>query len=209
LSEHPHDDGCTKVFCEADVDPRPQREALLVIYRGQIPSISIYVDSKFWQLCFLGVSYIKLIVRSDIAILNSLQPKAPREANPFARICTPKMSSRERDDSISEKSDGNTHTENANNPIEGSSKQYKQNPKGNDKDNVAAMQALTRKLENPLYDIEKSDLIRQAEEFADKHGLSEDKELFVKGAILAQNPKKFHELEELSDEDKASLQHEM
>jgi len=119
------------------------------------------------------------------------------------------MSNHRKGDSISEKSDEHTHTENASHTVASGSGKYKQNSKGNDKDDVANMQALTRKLENPLYDIEKSDLIKQAEQFADEHGLSEDKELFIKAAILAQNPKNFHDLEELSDEDKASLQHEI
>lgn len=40
---------------------------------------------------------------------------------------------------------------------------------------------------NPLKDISREHLIRHVSEFTDKHGLNEDRELFVKGALLSQS----------------------
>lgn len=85
---------------------------------------------------------------------------------------------------------------------------HQMNLQAADMNDVAQMQALTRKLENPLYDISKEDLIRKAEEFADKHGMSEDKEWFVKGALLAQKPRDYQDLPELDDEDRRVVEEE-
>ncbi|KAK6332870.1 hypothetical protein TWF696_002891 [Orbilia brochopaga] len=68
--------------------------------------------------------------------------------------------------------------------------------------NVDSMKKVSKKLENPLYDISRPDLIRLAEQFAEQNGLNKDKELFVRAALVAQNPKGYASVPGLTDEEK-------
>ncbi|KAL0581833.1 hypothetical protein V5O48_000201 [Marasmius crinis-equi] len=65
------------------------------------------------------------------------------------------------------------------------------------------------KIQNPLHGIPKGKLLTQVEEFCRERGLEEDVELFKKGALIAQNPKAFEELEELTEEDRTLLRREV
>jgi len=69
--------------------------------------------------------------------------------------------------------------------------------------------ALNAMLENPLHGKPRETVIRDARRFARDHGMAEDEEDFVKGALVAQNPDKFEDIPELSDEDKAALRFEI
>lgn len=65
------------------------------------------------------------------------------------------------------------------------------------------------KLANPLYGLTKEDLSRDANRFAKNHGLDHLSEIFVKGALVAQNPTGFEEIAALDEEDKAILRREI
>ena len=69
--------------------------------------------------------------------------------------------------------------------------------------------ALNAMLENPLHGKSRETIIRDARRFARDHGMAEDEEDFVKGALVAQNSDKFEDIPELSDEDKAALRFEI
>ncbi|GKT62887.1 sugar transporter [Colletotrichum tofieldiae] len=64
-------------------------------------------------------------------------------------------------------------------------------------------------LKNPLAGIPKAKLIADAEEFANKHGLTPDAVYFKKGALAAQNPTIHNEIPELTEEDKSILREEV
>ncbi|KAJ6258861.1 hypothetical protein Dda_5756 [Drechslerella dactyloides] len=79
------------------------------------------------------------------------------------------------------------------------------NPSAIDNSNlndVHNMQKVSKKLENPLYDIPQSKLISLAEEFVQNNGLDEDKELFIRAALVAQNPRDYSSVPGLTDEEK-------
>jgi hypothetical protein len=48
-------------------------------------------------------------------------------------------------------------------------------------------------------------VIRDARRFAQFHGMADDEEGFVKGALVARDPDNFENIPELSEEDKAAL----
>lgn len=65
------------------------------------------------------------------------------------------------------------------------------------------------KLQNPLTRFSKDELLRKAEQFAADKGLQSETDLIKRGALVAQNPASFHDISELSQEEKAALQHEI
>jgi len=69
--------------------------------------------------------------------------------------------------------------------------------------------AINAMLENPLANKPRESIIRDARRFARQHGMEEDEEDFVKGALVAQNPDDFENIPELSDEDKNALRFEI
>ena len=66
---------------------------------------------------------------------------------------------------------------------------------------------LTRaiRIKNPLRGIPKDQLIADAVTFAEEHGLGAEKDLFIKGALAAQNPFHIDQLAELDEEDRRIL----
>src|SRR5579871_6884986 len=69
--------------------------------------------------------------------------------------------------------------------------------------------AINAMLENPLAGKSRETIIRDARRFARDHGMAEDEEDFVKGALVAQRPDDFEDIAELSEEDKAALRFEI
>jgi len=69
--------------------------------------------------------------------------------------------------------------------------------------------ALNAMLENPLAGKSREAVIRDARRFARDHGMEEDAEDFVKGALVAQRPDDFENIPELTEEDKAALRYEI
>jgi hypothetical protein len=64
------------------------------------------------------------------------------------------------------------------------------------------------RIKNPLVGIPKADLFRDVEEYAHEHGLTENLDLLKKGALVAQNPTTFDEIEELDAADVEALRTE-
>lgn len=62
---------------------------------------------------------------------------------------------------------------------------------------------------NPLSGISKEDLRTQVSQFCAQNGLEGDEAEFQKGALVAQNPLDFEDLEELDEEDKHHLRREI
>ena len=65
------------------------------------------------------------------------------------------------------------------------------------------------RIRNPLVGIPTDELLQDVETFARGTGLSEHEALLKKGALVAQSPKKFDEIEELDDEDRRYLHQEV
>ncbi|WWC90921.1 uncharacterized protein L201_005859 [Kwoniella dendrophila CBS 6074] len=63
-------------------------------------------------------------------------------------------------------------------------------------------------LTNALHGIPKTQLIKESDEFCDSNGLSEYKDVFRKGALLAQKPNDWNEIDELTAEEKAAIEFE-
>jgi hypothetical protein len=63
-------------------------------------------------------------------------------------------------------------------------------------------------LQNALHGIPKQQLFAEVGEFCRVHGLEEHQEVFRKGALLAQRPKEWDGISELSVEDKANIRYE-
>ncbi|WVQ73793.1 hypothetical protein IAR50_003373 [Cryptococcus sp. DSM 104548] len=61
------------------------------------------------------------------------------------------------------------------------------------------------KIQNPLFGKTKEELFYEADSFCEEFGFTDKKELFRKGALLAQNPHKFDQYEELDVQDKAVI----
>jgi hypothetical protein len=59
-----------------------------------------------------------------------------------------------------------------------------------------------------LYGIPREKLLKQVEEFTHEKGFEDKLELFQKAAILAQNPKHFEEMPELTESDKEAIRRE-
>jgi sugar porter (SP) family MFS transporter len=64
------------------------------------------------------------------------------------------------------------------------------------------------KIQNPLRGIPRAKLLQQVEAFVEEKGLEDKIELFKKAALLAQNPKTFEQLPELTEEDKTVIRRE-
>ena len=64
------------------------------------------------------------------------------------------------------------------------------------------------KLRNPLAGLTKAELYRDVERYAQEKDLMDIVEYLKKGALIAQDPKRFERLEELSEEEKESIRHE-
>ncbi|KAJ5484705.1 hypothetical protein N7539_004693 [Penicillium diatomitis] len=69
-------------------------------------------------------------------------------------------------------------------------------------------QTVSGKFENPLAGIPKARLFKDVDKFCHDYGLMDKVEMMRKGALVAQSPLSFHEIEELSDEEIAILEHE-
>lgn len=67
----------------------------------------------------------------------------------------------------------------------------------------------TAKFQNPLSGLSQEELFADVDKFCRDNELAEYIDVFRRGALVAQNPKTAHELEELTNEDKESLQHEI
>jgi hypothetical protein len=61
---------------------------------------------------------------------------------------------------------------------------------------------------NPLSGITKDDLYDRVLRFCQEYGFEDHVETFQKGALVAQRPKEFEELSELTDDDKYYLRRE-
>lgn len=62
--------------------------------------------------------------------------------------------------------------------------------------------AVSAKLKNPLYGIPKEDLMRDVEAFAKEKGLEDITDMLKKGALVAQDPKRVNEIEELDENER-------
>lgn len=69
-------------------------------------------------------------------------------------------------------------------------------------------QTFSGKFENPLAGIPKYKLFEDVEKFCRDYDMMDKVETFKKGALIAQAPTKFREIQELSDEDIAVIAHE-
>lgn len=69
-------------------------------------------------------------------------------------------------------------------------------------------QTVSGKFENPLTGVSKSKLLEEVEKFCRDYDLMDKLEIMKKGALVAQSPMKFHDIEELTDEDIHILEHE-
>ena len=58
---------------------------------------------------------------------------------------------------------------------------------------------------NPLYGIPKATLLADVENFCSEYNLSEHTDTFKAGALVAQNPTAFEQIEEVSEDDKVWL----
>lgn len=67
---------------------------------------------------------------------------------------------------------------------------------------------LVHRIRNPLLGISKPDLLAQVTEFCKEHDLEEKTSIFQKGALVAQHPESFEELEELDEDDKIPIRQE-
>lgn len=65
------------------------------------------------------------------------------------------------------------------------------------------------RVSNPLADIPKDLLMRDVEEFATQSGLTDIIPGLKKGALIAQNPAGYEDLEKISQEEKDVLRHEI
>ncbi|KAJ7447846.1 hypothetical protein FB451DRAFT_1103358 [Mycena latifolia] len=65
------------------------------------------------------------------------------------------------------------------------------------------------KITNPLKNIPKTALLARATQFCDEHGFQEHRALFLKAALVAQDPEGFEEMAELSAEDRDHLRREI
>ncbi|KAK6530106.1 hypothetical protein TWF694_003478 [Orbilia ellipsospora] len=76
-----------------------------------------------------------------------------------------------------------------------------------DLNDVDKMQKISKKLENPLADIPREQLIHLAEKFSDDFDLG-DRELFVRAAMVAQNPREYSSVPGLPDEERDWIEKE-
>ncbi|OBT78407.1 hypothetical protein VF21_02177 [Pseudogymnoascus sp. 05NY08] len=64
------------------------------------------------------------------------------------------------------------------------------------------------KIRNPLLGISKPDLLAKVTEFCKEHDLEDKTSVFRKGALVAQHPESFEDIEELDEEDKITIREE-
>lgn len=74
---------------------------------------------------------------------------------------------------------------------------------------LSSLSRFQGKIVNPLAHLSKSQLLSQVEAFAAEKGLESDVDLLKRGALVAQNPADFENIDELSREEKDALQHEV
>ena len=74
---------------------------------------------------------------------------------------------------------------------------------------IAMTENVTGEIKNPLVGISKNDLMIDVERFAKQNDMEEELDLLKKGALVAQNPADFENMDELSEEDKAGLREEI
>ena len=63
-------------------------------------------------------------------------------------------------------------------------------------------------LQNALHGIPKAQLFAEVDDFCKRSGLQDHIDIFRKGALLAQRPKDWESIEELSLEERASIEYE-
>lgn len=68
---------------------------------------------------------------------------------------------------------------------------------------------VTGEIKNPLVGIDREDLLADVEKFAERHDLMDHIELLRKGALIAQNPADFENMDELNEEDRDCLRVEI
>lgn len=61
---------------------------------------------------------------------------------------------------------------------------------------------------NPLTGMSTGEVIEEADAFVNQFGFESDREVFRRGALVAQNPKGFETINELSQDEKNGLAHE-
>ena len=66
-----------------------------------------------------------------------------------------------------------------------------------------------RYIENPLAVKSREAVIRDVKRFVQEVGITDDEEVFIKGALVARDPDNFENIPELTDEDKAALRKEV
>jgi hypothetical protein len=71
-----------------------------------------------------------------------------------------------------------------------------------------ARSKLNAVFENPLADVPKDTLLRNVEEFCQEHDLMEQCDIMKRGALAAKSPGNIDDIAELTEEDKAILEHE-
>jgi hypothetical protein len=64
------------------------------------------------------------------------------------------------------------------------------------------------RIRNPLAGISKPDLLADVTAFCNKHGLEDKISVFQKGALVAQHPESFEDIEELDEDDKIPIRRE-
>ena len=78
------------------------------------------------------------------------------------------------------------------------------------KSSVAAMNDnATGEIRNPLAGIPREELLEDVQAFAERNGMLEEVELLRKGALVAQNPANFENMDELDEEDRVALREEI
>lgn len=65
------------------------------------------------------------------------------------------------------------------------------------------------RIQNPLHGIPRDQLMHQVDTFTQEHGLQDFNESFRKGALVAQNPSSYEQLEELNEDDRDVLRREV
>ncbi|KAF2852082.1 D-xylose-proton symporter [Plenodomus tracheiphilus IPT5] len=83
-------------------------------------------------------------------------------------------------------------------------------PERRRKESIAKLTAnLEGEIRNPLVDISREQLIFNVRSFAKEHHLEDVEPLLIKGAIVAQSPALFEELEELDEDDRTAIREEI
>lgn len=87
-------------------------------------------------------------------------------------------------------------------------------PELEEHENVGGLHSLRRRLStgvtaddvlNPLSSVSRHHLMAEADAFVDNFGFQADRDIFRRGALVAQRPKQFEYIDGLSDDDKTAL----